>query len=342
MHGARRRTFRLRSAAIALVLAAPILLPALAPGARAASPAPAPSPAAATPGTAEPAATDAPVTATLSILVTLLSGVDLDAGTFDATFYLGVRCDRPCEDDGWEVMNATELTTELVTDEDDERWWRVMATLVFSPDLHRYPFDVQSLPIVIEHVNDPIGRLRFAPDIGESGVDGQVRVSGWGVGSPTFTTRAHDYPVFDDAWDQATFAIPLRRDAFASIVKYFLALAIFVLLGAATLVLVRNDYHIRVGGTALVGLTIFYLATSADVVAVGYFTLWDAAIVLAYVSLFLVLVCGIRGAWLYNAGRYEGPEGAARSLRLRLRFLALIGVLFIGGISAILAVGLSG
>lgn len=339
-----------RMGGVVALLASGLLLPGAVAMAQDGSPVPDAASASVGPGvdravvdgsTADGGAADGSATASVAVLVTLISGVDLGTGTYDATFYLGMACDAPCETDGaWEVLNATSLESSLVTDEPGGRWWRVMARLVFVPELRRYPFDVQSLPIVVELVNDPSTRLRLVPDLASSAVDAELGVAGWTMGTPTFTSRKHVYEAVGQAYDQVTFTIPLERDGLASILKYFIALAIFVLLGVATLVLARNDYHIRVGGTALVGLTVFYLATSADVASIGYFTLWDAAVVLAYGCLFLVLVCGIWGAWLFHEGKFEGPDGAARSKRMRLRFIALISVLFIGGIGAILTIGL--
>ena len=222
------------------------------------------------------------------------------------------------------------------------RWWRVRGRFVFEPDLHRYPFDTQRLPLRIERVNEPADELLLVADTAGSGTDAELHVPGWSIGPLEASERVHEYPVLGTAYSQVAFAIPLERDALANILKHIAALAIFVLLGAATLILARNDYQIRVGGTALVGLTVFYLATSSDVVAVGYLTLGDLAVIVAYASLFLVLVCGMIGAWQFLEGRYEGPEGAARSKRLRMRFLALVTAVYVIGTGAVIAVGLAG
>ena len=46
-------------------------------------------------------------------------------GTFNATFYLGVSCTAECDPAGWELVNANSMSSELVTEEAGQWWWRV-------------------------------------------------------------------------------------------------------------------------------------------------------------------------------------------------------------------------
>ena len=95
----------------------------------------------------------------------------------------------------------------------------------------------------------------------------------------------------------------------------------------------RNDIQLRTAGTALVGLTIFYLFTSGGVGSVGYLTVWDISVIIGYVALSLVMLNGIVGAYLYHEHRFEGAEGEALNKRLRFGFLKGIAILL--GASAI-------
>jgi hypothetical protein len=118
------------------------------------------------------------------------------------------------------------------------------------------------------------------------------------------------------------------------VTKFYIPLAIFIFLGAATLVLSRNDYQIRTGGTALIGLTVFYLATSGGVGFTGALTVWDASVLLGYLALGIVLTCGIVGSYRFNEGVYDGPDGPALSKAMRFRFLRyLIALVSVGAIA---------
>ena len=126
-----------------------------------------------------------------------------------------------------------------------------------------------------------------------------------------------------------TFGLPVARSTVASITKYYIPLVIFIILGVATLFLGRNDIQLRTAGTALVGLTIFYLFTSGGVGAVGYLTVWDISVIAGYIALGLVLLSGIIGAYLFHEHRFEGPEGEALNKRLRFGFLTGIAIFLV-------------
>ena len=118
--------------------------------------------------------------------------------------------------------------------------------------------------------------------------------------------------------------VPIGRSTIASITKYYIPLLIFILLGAATLFLCRNDIELRTAGTALVGLTILYLFTSRGVGSVGYLTVWDVSVMPGYLALGLVMVSGIVGAYLFHEHKFDGPEGEALNKRIRFGFLRSI------------------
>lgn len=273
-----------------------------------------------------------PVQASVSIVIIGLSGVDMQAGTFDATFYLGVDCELPCAAGDWDLVNSTAVTSELVTDEVDSQWWRVNGTFVFQPDVRLFPFDTQSLPIVIEHKFLTADRLAFVPNYQGSEVAPGVGVPGWTVEGFDYAEATRPYQSLGEDYSQITFSMPLTRSTLAGILKFYVPLLIFIVLGAATLFLGRNDIQLRTGGTALVGLTIFYLATSGGITTVGYLTLWDVSIIVGYVALGLVLLSGVIGAYLFHERRFEGPEGDA--LNKRLRFGFLWGIVILVAISA--------
>lgn len=274
---------------------------------------------------------DAPVEATTSVLLTNISGLDLASGSFNASFFLSLTCTGPCQPAQWDLINARTHTRTLVSEEGATTWWQVTGTFTFSPDLRLFPFDTQRLPIIIEHTLLDASQLVFVADSAASEVTDDVKISGWQREAFTLTSSTVEYRSLDEDYSRLTFTQPVTRSTLASVTKYYIPLSIFILLGAATLVLSRNDYQIRTGGTALLGLTVFYLATSGGVGLTGTLSVWDASILLGYLSLGLVLACGIIGSYRYNEGAFEGPDGALRNKRLRFGFL--------WGIVALVSVG---
>lgn len=275
----------------------------------------------------------APAEARVAVVVTSLSKLNLDEGVFHAIFYLGITCIEECQDEDWDLVNANEYTSELTTVEGPTKWWRVSGTFVFQPNLRLFPFDTQTLPIIIEHEDLSMEKLIFIPDQQASEVSSLIGVPGWLIEPFSLTTSEHFFVGFGETYSSLTFGLPVARSTVASITKYYIPLVIFIVLGVATLFLGRNDIQLRTAGTALVGLTIFYLFTSGGVGAVGYLTVWDISVIAGYIALGLVLLCGIIGAYLFHEHRFEGPAGEALNKRLRFGFLTGIAIFIV--ISAI-------
>ncbi len=274
--------------------------------------------------------------AEVQVLVETISGVNLATATYDATFYLGLRCSVTCRSTRWEIVNATQENQALVTEADGWTWWKVSATMLFSPDLRTYPFDTQVLPIAIESTAQDVNSVQF--QVNPQGLSTKLAapIPGWSMGQPTSNTSISEYPMLDEKYSQVRFEIPIHRNFLASILTYFVPLSAFIVLGVAVLALERSDYHIRVAGTALVGLTVFYLATSGRVTSTDYLTVWDLCIALGYISLSSVLIGGIIGARLYQKGRYEGDEGRAFEGKVRFRFFLLATmIVLVGGLGVV-------
>lgn len=271
------------------------------------------------------------VQAQAAIYVVSISKLDLRAQSFDASFYLYVRCEQKCSPDSWELMNGKVTDKSLQIDTPTLKEWRVDASFSCDPNFRLYPFDAQSLPIVIEHSTLTNSKMIYVPYLQNSGVDPAVTAPGWEIGQFSFTESLHHYVPLGETYSQLRFSVPLSRSTLASISKNFVPLIIVVLLGISTLVLAGNDMQLRTGGTALLALTLFYVASTAAIPSVGYLTLWDEAVGLGYILLFLVLLCGAVGSYLYGEDKFEGEAGKALNKRMRFWFAIAIGVLATGG-----------
>lgn len=277
-----------------------------------------------------------PAEASVSILMIGLSGVDLTQGTFGATFYLGIRCTTECDAKNWDFINSTALKSEVTSEEPGLTWWRVTGTFVFQPDLRLYPFDTQELTIVMEHKDLNTREMIYIPNSSQSEVGPDVGVPGWNVEPFSFTVEEQEYASLGEAFSSLAFTIPIGRSTLASITKYYLPLFVFILLGTASLMISRTDMWLRIGGPALIGLTIFYLASASRVANVGYLTVWDVSILIGYIALGLVVFAGMLGSHMYNEQAFEGPGGEAKLKRFRFGFLwAVIIVVAVGSVGII-------
>ena len=272
-----------------------------------------------------------PVVAEMTVLLTNLSGLNLATGTFNATFYVSLTCDRPCEASEWDVLNAQSLKREVIAEKDGATWWLVSGTFTLNPELRLFPFDTQLLPIEIEHRLLDSSELVFVPNVEASEVAPEVIIAGWEKEAFEFTSSTTVYRSLGADYSRATFTQPVSRSTLASITKYYVPLVIFILVGALTLLLTRFDVQIGAAASALVGMTVFYLATSGGVGTVSYLTVWDLSLIIGYVVLSLVLACGVIGTRRKDAGAYETPEGEAEGRRMRLAFLAAVTLVVVLG-----------
>lgn len=201
-----------------------------------------------------------------------------------------------------------------------------------NPQLRLFPFDTQLLPIEFEHRLRDASELVFVPNVQGSEVTPEVSIVGWDKEPFQFTSSTTAYRSLGADYSRATFTQPVSRSTLASITKYYLPLLIFILVGVSTLLLSRFETQIGTASAALVGLTVFYLASSGGVGVVGYLTVWDMSLILGYLVLGLVLMCGVMGTRRTDAGAYETPEDKTRARRLRRAFLvAVMTVLLLGG-----------
>ena len=271
-----------------------------------------------------PSVGNRPIEVTTAILMTNIWGLNMASGTFNATFYVSLRCEDPCNRSDWDILNAQSLSKEVVSDQPGETWWLVSGTFTFEPNVRLFPFDTQTLPIKIEDQLFSAETLVFVPDVAASEVAPEVKISGWDREPFSFSDQTTAYQSLGAEYSRVTFSVPVSRSTMASVTKYYLPLVIFVLVSVATLALRRFEVQISTGAAGLVGVTVFYLATGTGMGPVGYVTVWDLSILVGYIVLGLVLACGVIGTRRSDAGDFEGPEGNVRSRQLRKRFLGVI------------------
>lgn len=273
--------------------------------------------------------------ANLRLLVESITNVDIASHSYDATFYLGLTCSAACRDSPLSIVNATRDSRQQIDANKDSTWWKVSATLLFTPDVRSFPFDTQQLPIAIESSGFDAQHITFVVDDSDGGIQLGAPVPGWTIGAPSFTAIDVDYPMLDGRYSEARFTVPIHRSVLASTLLYFVPLSAFLILAFSVRYLAW-DIYIRVAGAGLVGLTVFYLATAQRAGQPGTLTMWDLCIAVTYIILSTLLVCGVIGSKGSVRGRYEGEDGAVLLASDQRRcFLAAGFILVIGVISTI-------
>lgn len=198
-------------------------------------------------------------------------------------------------------------------------------------DFHRFPFNAVGLPIVIE-ADDPDGslgyeKLRFVPDIRDSGVGGYGEISGWVNTGWTFAEYRHHFASGfgmgqgESDYSQAVFEVSYATSVWASFWTLLQPLLVVMTMVVLIAKLPGNLDDVRVGIPATVLLTLVFLqqAYQAELPKLPYLTFLDEVYVVSYG---VALLTFLKALWVVR--RRQQVEltvdaEAAAALKARIR-----------------------
>ncbi|MFZ4755068.1 MAG: hypothetical protein ACOYL4_03550 [Miltoncostaeaceae bacterium] len=250
-------------------------------------------------GGAGAATAAAPIPVHTGIYVTNVQDVDLDANSFVTDFFVWFRWKGPRSLDpaaSIELMNQSEAWGTIVTPSAstpkrlrDGSWYslaRYQSRFNTDFQLQAYPFSTQQLVVMMESGQQDAENLVFVADRSAVAVAPDVELSGYSVGTPTFTVADVPYTTTFGNTDLAravpysriTVSIPITRPVVPYALKIFLPMLIVVV--CAALVFLINPTHVdsrfAMGLTALLTIIAIKWVTDGEIPNVNYFTLVDA------------------------------------------------------------------
>jgi hypothetical protein len=221
-----------------------------------------------------------------------------------------------------------------------QRSRRLHSTLRVDYDLRRFPFDHQTLVLVLSDAEFDATHLVYAARPNVADIDGHARaqVSGWKISEEigySRETRRFTGEEGSPPYDYATFSVPVERRFAFHITKYFLPLFVIVLVGFCVFWIDPQDLNtqVSIGVTCLLAAIAFQFAESSSLPEVAYLTLADRVYVACYLTIALTLVESIYTHSLVRKGHHH------RALRVEKMFrkffpLALLAAM---GVSAVLS-----
>ncbi|MEI7915633.1 MAG: hypothetical protein WCH82_12865 [Mycobacteriaceae bacterium] len=309
-------------------------------------------------GIASAAPAPAPEQVTVGVYVQNVQHVDLTTNSFSADFYVWLRWKNPDIDApaGIEIMNVfeswaltkTEIYAEPRKQSDGSLVWLARYQGQFNAPLSvsDYPFQKQTLSIIIENALDNSKQVVYVPDKDPVTVNPEITLAGYNFGTPTIGFDTHTYPTSfgdvdaardDKTYTRVTVDIPVSAPAASGISKTILPLLI-VLIAAALGVIIPAAYvdsKVNVPITALIALVAMQFGISSALPEVGYLPMIDLIYVLAYAAITSMLAGAVIGAWKLHR---DGEEAA---LRLEQRFTLWVSIGFVVSFVAVLAFYLS-
>ena len=280
------------------------------------------------------------------VYVANIQKVDLSSNSFDADFYVWLRWRDPEVDptEGLEIMN-TYQTWGLVTtpvfekpepQPDGSLVWLVRYQGSFNApmSLADYPFEEQTLRILIEDGKQNVKQIVYEPDKDPIGLDREVTLAGYNFGQPQITFGEYTYESAfgnvglepqDRTYPRIVVEIPLSSPAISGIVKIILPVIIMLVAAALGLVIPAEyvDSKVNVPITALIALVAMHFVVSMGLPDVSYLVMIDLVYLLAYCAVTVMLAGAVLGAWVLKS---RGEEAA---MALERRFLLIGGVAFL-------------
>ncbi|MCX7592036.1 MAG: hypothetical protein N2255_10470 [Kiritimatiellae bacterium] len=256
------------------------------------------------------------------IYVLNLGKFDMSSGSFTADFYLSLKSDEPISDNSFEFMNGRAASVEKLEASPDgkEVFYRILANLSTPTDLRRFPFDTQTMQILIEDKTNSIEKVRFVPDEKQSGLDEGIVFPGWEILGYEMSTREHYYPAFEETYSQIVFSIHIGRIKVNAFLKTFLPVLFLMLIVMSSFILNPNQIATRLAAvsSALVTSAMFHISISNQIPAVGYLTFADKFMVLTY---FILLACFALSLYVFILQERKDQERAKRINKITERIV---------------------
>lgn len=240
-----------------------------------------------------------------------IAHLDVKESEFYADFYIWYKAPA---DSGWkpeniEFMNGViESATPLAsgTSADGQQQWsqRIKGRFRGHFELHSYPFDRQSLPIVIEDAEYTDKELFFAADSASPAdfnlwIEPELRVPDWKRAGATCATDTHHYRTDfglgsnrKSSYSRFTFSVNLSRLFMPHLVKFILPLLIIAGMAYVVFFINASEFEAQCGIciTALLSAVALHNSQADALPNVGYLLMSDKIFILFYIVIFLALV----------------------------------------------------
>ncbi|MFH1916972.1 MAG: hypothetical protein ABIJ21_06955 [Nanoarchaeota archaeon] len=245
---------------------------------------------------AEPMSVAAPFSdVQVGLFILNLGKFDVATGSFTADFYLSLTCEDECDASGFEFMNGRAASIDKIIDEPNEKFYRIQANLASPVDLRRFPFDKQTMRIILEDKVKTKEDLTYTADLEQSGIDESIAFTGWRIDGWSAKVEEHDYKVYDEVYSQYVFSVNISRITFNSFMKTFLPVFFIVLIMLFSFIMDPDKITTRIAmaSSALVGSVMFHISISNQIPPVGYLTFADKFMILTYFVILLSVLVNI-------------------------------------------------
>jgi len=292
-----------------------------------------------TPAPAGAAEVEAPPRVYVGIYLNDITKFEQKDGVFDVDFVMWAKWLGTFTKDALTIANAANVRVTQLGEQVDGPWhsarWQVKGTLRGEFPVHGFPFDEQTVAVILEL---PATAGELVPDLISSGMRSRFSVTGWNY-APLFRPRLMEETYRSDLGQIPTegeptkvqrlgYEVTLRRPAVAVGLKFFLPLVIIAMVAMVALFIHPSVAAARasIGVTSLLSCFAFQFAVANSMPSVSYVTLADKVFIVAYAFCLVALGITVAAHSLHQAHREALSLTLDRRARLALPLAALVAV----------------
>jgi|GEM_PF-1046181 len=230
----------------------------------------------------------------VGIYVVSFGGYDFNKGTYTIDFYIWFLWNESTSPANFtpacfEFMNGRATTKEKISDGYENGtglrslWYRVQASLYTEPQFKDYPFGSQDLFIIVEDSKNSVENLVYQAIVPESGIDEELRISGWKIKGTTITISEKEYK-WGEKYSRVTFVMNLERETTTTAVKTLLPPIIFCVVSGLSFFFKYDKIANRVGfGTSmLISAVMFHVSQVSSLPPLGNLIMIDKIMIATY------------------------------------------------------------
>jgi hypothetical protein len=267
---------------------------------------------------------------TTGVYLLNIGKIDLQTGSYDLDFYFWLSTasnstlDFTKQKPAFDFMNSMNAKVEPSRTEPNYYEVRVKGTFLKNMDFRNYPFDTQQVTVEVEGF-ETVDRLVFVPDTASSGYDGLVNVPGWNLGKTEQSVIVHQYP--DQSYSRYIFSFDIQRAALSAFLKTIFPVIIITTIAMLAFWMSPTNFPPRIGlaASTLLAAVAAHLAAASQLPPIGYLTLMDKVMIVAYALFLNNLVSMVLQMRLVDHEKEE--EAAKVNARMRKLMPVITGII---------------
>ncbi|AIC16417.1 hypothetical protein NVIE_021530 [Nitrososphaera viennensis EN76] len=266
---------------------------------------------------------------TVGVYLLNVGKIDLQTGSYDLDFYFWLTTSNSTLDftkqkPTFDFMNSMNAKIEPSRVEPNYYEVRVKGTFLKNMDFRNYPFDTQQVTVEVEGF-ETVDKLVFVPDTAASGYDSLINVPGWNLGETEQSVIVHQYP--DQSYSRYIFSFDIQRAALSAFLKTIFPVVIITTIAMLAFWMSPTNFPPRIGlaASTLLAAVAAHLAAASQLPPIGYLTLMDKVMIVAYALFLNNLVSMVLQMRLVDHKKEE--QAAKVNARMRKLMPVIIGVI---------------